>query len=333
MSHIVVEPPKRRRVKSIERVHDKDCSIGYFIDGTHSRKRICAKSFAAILGVNIRNVQRMAKRQLELGYVKFFSRGDHKKDLYQKKRESVMEFIGNLEGQESHFCREKSTRIYLPSPFTIKKLHAAYNGKVTEDLNVTFSLFHKIFRTQFNISFKSPATDCCSTCLAFQSRIKNAMTVARKKEIKAKFHEHKAEAAKFYRRLKRPNPNEFLISADCQKGQPLPKMPDGAAYYKRHVVLNHFAVVEGGSKVELRKENVTSFSWTEADAKKGTNEIASCLFHVLNNAEVCGKLEDVDTIVVAMDNTVSTNKSQGMIAQLIYWLVNRAPSHIKKVQK
>lgn len=140
---------------------------------------------------------------------------------------------------------------------------------------------------------------------------------------------HKNKASCFYQRLRNPKPNESMFTLDCEKTQPVPKLPIGAAYFKRQLGMNNFTVVSGHSKSTLDKTNVLSFTWHEGQAKKGVNEIASSLYHSFKRFTFD---QNHSEVVVAMDNTVSTNKSQGMLVMTMYWLHNHAPKHIKQVE-
>ena len=68
----------------------------------------------------------------------------------------------------------------------------------------------------FNISFKTPATDECSECLRLKSQIK-----VRKDQEKAKTMArctiHKTKAKAFHDLLRNQIPNVFKFSFDCQK--------------------------------------------------------------------------------------------------------------------
>lgn len=139
---------------------------------------------------------------------------------------------------------------------------------------------------------------------------------------------HRNLAACFYRRLKRPLTNEQIYSMDCQKTEPLPKLSIGAAYFKRQLGMNNFSIIKGGSNDSINKNTVKSFVWSENCAKKGVNEISSCVYHTLKNESFT---EMITKIVMAMDNTVSTNKSQGMLGMASYYLFHHAPKHIKEV--
>ena len=79
--------------------------------------------------------------------------------------ESIIAFIKKLK-VESHYGRGQSTRQYLPSDLNITKLYTLWKVERTQgDLpDACRSLFAKIFRTRFNLSFCTPKIDLCSYC-------------------------------------------------------------------------------------------------------------------------------------------------------------------------
>lgn len=333
LSNISVTKPERRRPeKRREEPKERSTAINYFVQGTQKRFRVCAESFSNILAVNLRRVQRIAKQKKELGYVKFESGGDRMTNIYGLKRDSVKEYIGDLSGQESHYGRNKSCKIYLNSELSIQKLCEDYNKKCHPDSKVTYQFFKHVFHKYFNLSFKSPATDVCSTCMSLKNRLKNNKLADKvRKDLKCKLRNHKNESQKFFNRLRCGRLNEYMLSADCEKNQPLPKVPDGAFYYSRQETFNHFGIVEGTSDTKLDKNSCDSYTWTEHEAKKGGNEISSFLFDKLNRANASRKLENVDKVLILMDNTVSTNKNQAVLLFLSFWLTKFAPANIRKV--
>lgn len=76
-------------------------------------------------------------------------------------------------------------RQYLPSELSIADLWKMYN-KDQEDRNINqlmvkYDYFRVIFETEYNISFKTPASDSCSQCLQLMERIGLVSTTAEDK--------------------------------------------------------------------------------------------------------------------------------------------------------
>lgn len=68
----------------------------------------------------------------------------------------------------------------------------------------------------------------------------------------------------------------------------------------------NFTVVRGTSKSKL---NLTTFCWTENEFDKGSNEIASCIHHVLEMST----FTNIHTIRVMCDGCASQNKNTTLI--------------------
>lgn len=111
---------------------------------------------------------------------------------------------------------------------------------------------------------------------------------------------HKKKSTFFYKRLREPSDDEVIFSMDCEKSQPLPKMSIGPAYFSRQINMANFTIVSGGARTSLTPNNVVSFVWSEIIAKKGVNDIASCIYHTLKSHKYDPK---ISKIVCAMDNT------------------------------
>lgn len=97
----------------------------------------------------------------------------------------------------------------------------------------TKALFRKVFNTEFNLGFGSPKTDICSTCLQFQEKIKVETDIGKKTELITLKRVHSLRAKAFYDVLKSQDERTLTLSFDCQKNQPLPKLPDQSTYYSR----------------------------------------------------------------------------------------------------
>ncbi len=96
---------------------------------------------------------------------------DSVRERYNAQKEDVRKFINSLEFKESHYCRSSTERKYLACDLNIEKLFKLYHTQ-TELKEVKALYFRYIFNNEFNISFGSPATDVCSTCLTFYEKIR-----------------------------------------------------------------------------------------------------------------------------------------------------------------
>lgn len=119
----------------------------------------------------------------------------------------------------------------------------------------------------------------------------------------------------------------LTLSFDCQKNLVLPKVPDQAAYYSRQFYLYNFTICEGTSKGTQQQDQVFIYTWTEADSHKGSNEIASCVYHQLTNTD----MSKYEIVRLFADGCGGQNKNSTMIGMLMKWL-SVAPNNIREVQ-
>lgn len=102
-----------------------------------------------------------------------------------------------------------------------------------------------------------------------------------------------------------------------------------SAYYSRQLYKYNLTVVVGDSKCLHTKENVFIYQWNENEFPKGANEIASALFHCLNNINIP---ESVRTVRQASDGCGGQNKNYFMMSMISFWLLRNAPENLKKVE-
>lgn len=144
---------------------------------------------------------------------------------------------------------------------------------VDETLHAKECYFRFIFNRLCNLGFGSPRVDVCSKCLELSEKIKSCKALKSLLVTEKRVHSLRSKA--FYSLLKENKNDLLILSFDCQKNQPLPKLPDQSTYYSRQLYLNNFCIVQGHSKSKLTKEIVTAYVWTENEFNKGLNEISS----------------------------------------------------------
>lgn len=79
---------------------------------------------------------------------------------------------------ESHYTN--CVRQYFPSDGSIKKMWNMHNSE-----------FQEVFKSDFNISFKTPATDVCSQCIRLKASITNTKNAEEKALLITKLRVHK----------------------------------------------------------------------------------------------------------------------------------------------
>ncbi|KAL0879787.1 hypothetical protein ABMA27_003498 [Loxostege sticticalis] len=294
-------------------------------------KPVCQKTFLDSLQIKKDRVQGVMNRvYLSDGSpLKENRGGDRKSAQFEAKRLSVEWFLEKFKGIESHYCRSQTNRIYLPSGLNIRKMWRMYNQERDEELKVKQSFFRKIVNTSYNFGFGSPRTDVCSTRISLQERLKTEKDPSKRNELIVEKRIHRLKYKAFYNILQEENEAIKTISFDCQKNQPLPKLPDQSAYFSRQFNFYHFAIVQGNSRAKLTKENVRSYYWTELDHAKGSNQIISAIYHFLQGTVIEPQIK---ILRIVCDGCSGQNKNTGMVSMLGKWLYNEAPRTVKKIE-
>lgn len=335
LKYCSVEQPKRTRPGDGSR-SAKGVSYQYCIETTAGNKlEVCRNSFINVLGITKHRVEGVFTRFKKDGcLIPVETRGGYRKaETYGKKIDAVIEFVKQFKGTESHYSRARSTRIYLDSSLSISKMWNMYEESVVDELKVKESFFRHIFVTRFNISFKSPSTDVCSTCLQYREKIKVEKNEEILQKLKTEYDVHKTLAKGFFNLLKKEEPNVAVMSYDMQKNLPLPKLPDQSTYYSRQLYCYNLTIVSGCSTgtEALRKENVSIYSWAEHEMKKSSNEIASAVFEELECRSKSGYFEGKDTLRLVADGCPGQNKNTIVLTMCIAWL-QRTKTSITKVE-
>lgn len=158
----------------------------------------------------------------------------------------MREFIKKLKDCENHYGRGISRRLYLHAELSINKLVGLDNASVDENLRVKLTMFKEIFYNEFNLGFKSPASDICTHCAQLTDTLKKAIPgSALQQEIMTEKHIHKLRARAFYELLHQSDDEKTVTYVfDLQKIQPLPKSPIQEAYYSRQLNFYSLCIVD-----------------------------------------------------------------------------------------
>lgn len=329
LKYTEINSKKRRRPKN-NKYNTQSFQCKYYIPNAAMIKvPVCLNTFVKVLGVSRFRINRVVKNYKSTGEMPTEKRGGYRKlDVYKPKETVVINFLNKLKCVESHYCRSavSTSRKYLSSELNIRKLYRMYIES-SGAIYVKEGFFRKIFNTNYNLGFGNPRTDVCSTCLKLEERIKSEKDKNQKQQLITEKRVHKLRAKAFFEILREDDSKILKFSFDCQKNQPLPKLPDQATYYSRQVYIYNFTIVQGCSKDKINSQTVTSYCWTENEFSKGSNEIASCVYDTLQITDVSA----YEKIQLMADGCGGQNKNSTLLAMAITWLF-RAPKNIKSIE-
>lgn len=192
-------------------------------------------AFISILRIKKSRVEGVMKRHFESGAMAKENRGgDRKAFEFASWKETIQNFVKKFKPLDSHYCRSQiKQRLYLYPDLNIKKMWNLYNDGALPSHEVKIGFFRKIYNSSFNIGFGSPRQDVCSNYLQLLECMKSANNEQAKQELRTQYRIHKLRAECYFDYLRDDSPYIQIISFDCQKNLPLPKLPDQSVYYSR----------------------------------------------------------------------------------------------------
>ncbi|XP_050294906.1 uncharacterized protein LOC126735055 [Anthonomus grandis grandis] len=320
---------KRRRPKN-EMHSRKQFHTKYFVSSIERTLiPVCQQTFLNSLNIKSLRVQRAIGNFMKTGTAPQENRGgDYKSKKFKNKCLAVILFLKSLKCDSSHYCRSSSMRQYLSSDLNINKLIRLYNDQAASELKVKHTYFWKIFSTKFILGFEHPVTDACSTCIQLSLKIKSETDVNKKPKLMAEKQVHKYKAKAFFDLVRKKRDDLITFCFDCEKNAPFPKIPDQSCYYSRQLYLYNFTITQGSSKDTLFKNNTFCYVWTEDVHKKGSNEIASALYHRLQNTDFHYK----KVIGLVAYGCGGQNKNITVITACSFWFQQKAPQNIETIE-
>lgn len=238
----------------------------------------------------------------------------------EDQKEQAELFLLAVPAYESHYGRADSDKKYLPDYHTKTSLFEDFKSAFPNN-KVNYFTFCKIFKG-LNLSIKGKSTDTCKTCDELHILIKSAVTESDKVALTSKQSDHwykwqKAVAEKQKdASIASKDSSKRVVTYDLQQILPTPFLTTSVAFYSRQLSTFNLTIYDIVSK--LSAHNV----WNEAMARRGANEINSCLFdyglslpshvnHLIKYSDRCpGQNCNIQTIIAdlfLLQNSSSLN--------------------------
>lgn len=300
-SMVNVVPIQRRRSRLPDNLAKyKDVTFSYTVtvlresEGVSKAVEIpvCFKAFLSIFGITKGKLEFIQKSLKRTGLAPKDKRGKTSgshKSLNIEIQNAIVNHIKSFKSLStpSHYGRNHSSKIYFPEDLNVRKMYSMFKcHNDYKNFNVSYDSYRKIFNEKFNISFKYPRVDSCSTCDEFQATLTILKSQNKEDEIKKFSIDHNLHVVKakvFYSRKKkcaklaRKDKMFLSIAMDYQKNVSLPNISTNDIYYKRQLSMYSFNIHS------LHDNDAVFYSYPEVNGKKGSNEVASFLFHYVIN--------------------------------------------------
>ena len=290
-------------------------SINYTIIYNNTVHKVCRIAFYHIHGITEKRVRTVLDKQLPTGVTDIDNRGRTSSNkISTERRQSVIEHINSIPKVTSHYSRAKSPhRKYLPPGLNMNTMYILYLDWLKDNNSniepVTNHYYRDVFN-EFNIGFEPPRSDTCNYCDQVNNEIR-ALNVATESadinRLQGEKQHHLAVSKEVHHILKAcktiEDPSVGAIAFDLQQTLPTPKLTTGVQYYKRKLWTYNFGVHN------IKTGRSVMYLWNEADGKRGSAEITSCVMHYINNSVDI----NIKTLKMFSDNCGGQNKNINMV--------------------
>ncbi|XP_034245116.1 uncharacterized protein LOC117647474 [Thrips palmi] len=267
--------------------------------------RVCKTMFINTLGVQDTWVETALKKIGPNGLISD-QRGKHQNrpsKVTEETIESVCQHINLFPRVASHYTRERSKREYLETHVhSIQRMYKLYKEWAAENnVKVPASLptYRLIFNTRFNLGFFLPKKDQCELC----AKWKKSTPEERKNIVReyAVHLENKKDVRRMhYRDLARVSDKICFACFDLQKVLICPRSEVSAFFYRNKLSMYNFTIYD------TRLHEGHCNLWTEVDARKGSNEVGTCVLKFIETKVS----EGIKEFIFESDGPTSQNRNR-----------------------
>ncbi|KAG6457883.1 uncharacterized protein LOC119190807 [Manduca sexta] len=280
--HVANYTSKQKKKRGLQRdlKHNRQFTYKYFLPKGSSKIEICKTIFLSTYSINERLVRTAWDKYDGSTLIEKDMRGKHKNHNRIVDDEMVMSICAHVNSfvpVESHYNRAASKRLYLDGDLSIARMFNLYKEwpELNNHLNTASSLrqYRDIVNTHFNLSFHLPKKDTCDQYHSFNQ------TQNPPEDLREQYANH-LNSKRMSRILKNTDKNDAINSNgrivcatfDFQKVLSCPHGQMSVLYYKRKLSCYNFTIYDMAVKQGY------CYMWDESVAKRGANEVASCVY-------------------------------------------------------
>lgn len=304
----------------------KSTSRQYSLFDGNSNQIVCKQFFLCTLDISEAKVITALRKKNPFGNCEEDKRGSHKNRPWAlgEEKEEVKQHIGSFATVDSHYCRKKSKRQYLDPSLSIQHMHRLYTAKRKSEGAQRISgltEYKEVFYKQFNLGFHRPKNDICETCSKYDK------SVSLSPEDYTTYQNHREEASlvrdyKDHIKIKsKETSNVTGATFDLEEVLQTPKSTEGILYYKRKLNNYNLSIFDFKSAIGY------NYLWNEANAKRGANDIASCVYHFL--MDMSGK--GMKSVTLFSDSCGGQNRNRFFLSMMWYVIQNSMLLEIEHV--
>ncbi|CAG7821787.1 unnamed protein product, partial [Allacma fusca] len=173
-------------------------------------------------------------------------------------------------------------------------------------------MFFNLFNEQ-NLGIGRAAEDVCDECYRLHVAIKSETDPVKLDALKKEHDVHlvldEAATAEFKRDVDRAKSeaNFIVVCVDVEQTFQLPRLPCSTSWYLRKFRVHNFCINNEGTG------DAHMYVWNEVDAKKGANEIGSCIYKFVREEFLPLKNDEIRELTVWSDRARGQNNNFEMI--------------------
>ncbi|XP_026733787.1 uncharacterized protein LOC113498078 [Trichoplusia ni] len=312
---------KKKRCINSDEPNNRKFTYKYFLpvvtsDPVCAKIDVCKTMFLNTLGISGRVLQTAWSKYDGTAVVEEDQRGRHKSHkivLVDEMIRSVCDHVKSFQPVESHYLREKSTKLYLDGSLSIARMFTLYKEWFNDEQYSikarTERQYRDIVNDHFNLAFFVPKKDQCDQCHIFKN-LKNPSEVEQDTFAKHQDRKKIARAMKTADKESAKNSNGEIVCAvfDFEKVLTCPHGQVSIFYYKRKLSCLNFTIFDMGNK------HGTCYMWDETIAKRGANDVSSCLIDFID----CNVQKGVREFLFWSDNCAGQNRNRIVYSSYIY---------------
>ena len=308
---IAAHTEKLKKVRGVlDPIYKRGENVKYFLTIAQHKISVCEKFFLSTLSISKKMVHYNLSKMIHGRRQKKTKRTAANKTS-EAVHTRVKNHISSFPKIESHYCRSDTKREYLESSLNIRRMYRMFIENPEAELCPSETFYRKVFNEEFNLGFHVPSKDQCDTCDKYQKhRINGTLTPAiEEQQVSHLRRKSTARAEKDIDKSKRDG--TLAVCFDLQQVLTVPRLFTAKSYYKRKINMYNLTFYE------LQTGLGHCYTWTEAEANRGANDIATCVVKFLKLVDEGGKY---DKVILYSDTCGGQNRNRHLITAILSFL-------------
>jgi len=310
--HVIRKPVKSKSKNSPNHNHVKKFSFHYSFVVKNTTISVCKIFFLHTLAISQQMVHTTCNKLADNGHLQTEKRcSPSTRKLSSELRNDIRDHINKFPTIESHYCRKNSRKAYLAQGLTLAEMYRLYTQECSLSGKPVAKqwAYNDIFHNEFNLGFYKPKKDQCDFCMKYKHLDDDGRaSIADKME---KHQQNKTLVRELKSKLKEQAKTDQEINVACFDLQQVlltPHSMSSQLFYRRKLSTFNLTVYDIGTKSGY------CYMWHEGVARRGANNIASCVWNYINHMNEKSKTE----FHFFTDNCCGQNKNKLILSMYFH---------------